>query len=167
MSKQKQITYTENDRLIANVLSDHPEGLTLNEMKELTGVNLVSGHIVGAMSKGIVVASGERDVLVPSKRKVCSYTFVTDEALTKPDGKSYNYSEGEQAILAAAKDFEAPFTLAQLSEVMGRKITSGSTNALIKKGNLAKGDQVEVEGIATNTVKVYSLAEGWLGFNEA
>ena len=50
---------------------------------------------------------------------------------------------------------------------MGRKITSGSTNALIKKGNLAKGDQVEVEGIATNTVKVYSLAEGWLGFNEA
>ena len=28
----KQTTYTENDHLIANVLSDHPEGLTLNEM---------------------------------------------------------------------------------------------------------------------------------------
>lgn len=163
----KQTTYTENDRLIANVLSNHPEGLTLNEMKELTGVNLVSGHIVGAMSKGIVTSSGEKEVIVPSKRKVYTYTFVTDEVQTKPDGKQFNYSEGEKAILAAAKDFEVPFTLAQLSEVMGAKITSGSTNALIRKGNLAKGEQIQVEGTSTNTVKVYSLAEGWLGFGEA
>lgn len=166
MSK-KQTTYTANDRLIYEVLQNHPEGLTLAEINEAAGANLVSGHIVAAMNKGIIEANGTKDVTVPAKRKVFTYSFVTLEAQTKPDGKLYSYTDSEKAILEAASAIENPFTLEQLGTALGRKISSGSTNGLIRKGNLVKGDQVEVMGTAINKVKVYKLVSTFEGFVEA
>lgn len=166
MSK-KQTTYTANDRLIYEVLQNHPEGLTLAEISWFAGVNLVSGHIVSAMNKGLVETNSTKDVTVPAKRKVFTYSFVTAEAQTKPDGKLYTYTESEKAILEAASAIENPFTLEQLGNALGRKISSGSTNGLIRKGNLVKGDQVEVVGTAINKVKVYTLNPNCYGLLEA
>lgn len=165
--RKKPITYTENDRLIVEALTNNPKGLTLAELKEITGTNLVSGHIVGAIAKGIVNSTNECKVTIPSKRTVFSYCFVSDEVKTRPDnGKPYTYSDNEKEILSASKNFTEPFILAELSEAMGRKITSGSINWLVKKGNLIKGEPVEVKGTSTNTVKIYTLAEDWKGFEE-
>ena len=164
MSK-KQITYTANDRLIYGVLQNHPEGLTLAEINEAAGTNLVSGHIVALMNKGIIEASSTKDVIVPAKRKVFTYSFVTLEPTTRADGKLYSYTDSEKSILEAASTMENPFTLEQLGSALGRKISSGSTNGLIRKGNLVKGDQVEVMGTATNKVKVYTLNPAFNGFD--
>lgn len=166
MSK-KQITYSANDRLIYGVLQNHPEGLTLAEINEVAGTNLVSGHIVALMNKGIIEANDTKDVTVPAKRKVFTYSFVTLEAQPRVDGKLYSYTDSEKSILEAASAMENPFTLEQLSTVLGRKISSGSTNGLIRKGNLVKGDQVEVVGTAINKVKVYTLNPAFEGFPEA
>lgn len=166
MSK-KQTTYTANDRLIYQTLLNHPEGLTLAEINEVAGTNLVSGHIVAAMNKGIIEAGSTKDVTVPAKRKVFTYSFVTAEPQTKPDGKLYTYTDSEKSILEAASTIENPFTLEQLGTALGRKISSGSTNGLIRKGNLVKGDQVTVVGSAINKVKVYTLNSSFEGFVEA
>ena len=57
----KQVTYNDNDRAIVNALKG-TEGLTLTEINEATGLSLVSGNIVSAMKKGLITASGEKEV---------------------------------------------------------------------------------------------------------
>ena len=154
----KKINYTENDRAIVNALKGASDGMTLAEINEATGLKLQAGHIVSAKRKGLVEATGDRIVEKPSKRKVASYTFVTSDVQKKADGKDYTYSEGEQAILKAAASIGDYFTLAQLADAMGvEKVASGQTNSLVKKGNLAKGDLIEVSCMTKSKVKVYTF----------
>lgn len=153
---EKSINYTENDRAIVAALKGN-EPMSLAEISEATGLNLVPGHIVAAMRKGLIAKAGEREVEKMGTRAVCSYEFVTADALKNAEGKEFNYTDSEKEILAAASEMESPFTLAKLSEVMGRKITSGSTNGLIRKGNIAKGEKVDVETTVKTIVSTYQF----------
>ena len=49
--KKTTITYTDNDRAIVAAVKNAPEGLTLAEINEATGLKIVAGHIVAAMKK--------------------------------------------------------------------------------------------------------------------
>lgn len=153
----KPVTYNDNDRAIVNALKGN-EGLTLAEINEATGLTLVSGNIVSAMKKGLIAASGEKEVERPVVRPVSTYSFVTDEVLIGANGKPCNYTDNEKGILGAAKGIDGEFTLADLAAAMGlEKLSSGSINGLVKKGNIAKAGSRDVEGIAKSTVKVYSF----------
>lgn len=154
----KPINYTANDRAIVAALKGAEKPMTLAELNETAGVKFLAGHIVSAMKKGLIAKAGEVDIEKPGTRKVSTYNFVTVEALVKADGKPFNYTDSEKEILAAASSIDSPFTLTDLSNAMGRKITSGSTNGLIKKGNLSKGEQVAVECMVKSTVSVYVFA---------
>lgn len=153
----KPVTYNDNDRAIVNALKGN-EGLTLAEINEATGLSLVSGNIVSAMKKGLIAASGEREVERPVIRPVSTYSYVTDEVLMGANGKPFNYTDGEKVILAAAKGIDGEFTLSDLADAMGlEKLSSGSINGLVKKGNIAKAGSRDVESTAKSTVKVYSF----------
>lgn len=153
----KPVTYNDNDRAIVNALRG-TEGLTLAEINEATGLKLVSGNIVSAMKKGLIAASGEREVERPVIRPVSTYRFVTDEVLMGGNGKPFNYTDGEKVILEAAKGIDGEFTLADLADAMKiEKLSSGSINGLVKKGNIAKAGTRDVESSAKSTVKVYSF----------
>ena len=65
----------------------------------------------------------------------------------------------EKEILRIASTIDSPFTLAALSEAAGRKINSGSINSLVKKGNIGKGDQVEVATKVKSIVGVYGFVK--------
>lgn len=154
----KKINYTENDRAIVNALKGASDGMTLAEINEATGLNLQAGHIVSAKRKGLIEATGDRIVSKPSKRQVATYTFVTSDTQKRENGKDYDYTEGEQAILKAAATIDGSFTLADLAKVMGvEKIASGQTNSLTNKGNLAKGEPVDVPCMTKSKVKVYAF----------
>lgn len=155
MAKQKQITYTENDRAIVNALKGAESPMTLAQIKETTGLNLVAGHIVSAMRKGLIAKDGEVAVEKMGSRKVYTYNFVTAEVMNKPDGKPFDYSDKEQEILVAAAKMDGAFTLTALSEMVGHRVVSGSTNGLIKKGNLTRGEQVEIPCKVKTTVATY------------
>ena len=153
----KPVTYNDNDRAIVNALKG-TEGLTLTEINEATGLSLVSGNIVSAMKKGLIATSGEKEVERPVIRPVSTYAFVTNEVLMGANGKPFNYTDNEKAILAAAKDIDGEFTLADLADAMGlEKLSSGSITGLVKKGNLATAGSRDVESTAKSSVKVYSF----------
>lgn len=155
----KPVTYNDNDRAIVNALRGK-EGLTLAEINEATGLTLVSGNIVSAMKKGLIAASGEKEVERPVIRPVSTYSFVTDEVLMGANGKPFNYTDGEKVILAAAKGINGEFTLSDLAAAMNlEKLSSGSINGLVKKGNIAKAGTRDVESTAKSTVKVYSFVK--------
>lgn len=155
MAKEKQINYTENDRAIVNALKGAEGPMTLAQINKATGLKLVAGNIVSAMRKGLIAKTGEVDVEKEGNRKVFTYNFVSGEVMTKADGKPFNYTDGEKEILKAASEIDSPFTLETLSEKLGRKVNSGSTNGLIKKGNITKGDQILVPCMTKSTVSTY------------
>ena len=158
MAKEKQINYTENDRTIVNALKGAESPMTLAQINETTNlVKLVAGNIVSAMRKGLIAKVGEVDVEKEGTRKVYTYNFVSGDVMTKADGKPFNYTDGEKEILKAASEIESPFTLETLSKKLGRKVSSGSTNGLIKKGNITKGNQISVPCRVKSTVSTYAF----------
>lgn len=157
MAKENKINYTENDRAIVNALKGAEGPMTLAQINEATGLKLVAGNIVSAMRKGLIAKTGEVDVEKEGNRKVFTYNFVSGEVMTKADGKPFNYTDGEKEILKAASEIESPFTLETLSKKLGRKVNSGSTNGLIKKGNITKGNQILVPCMTKSTVSVYAF----------
>lgn len=162
MAKEKKIVYTANDIAIVKALEAQPNQ-TLAQLNESTGLKLVAGHIVGAMRKGLIAPSGQVEVNKPATRKVNTYTFVTADPIVNPNGKGdhYNYTDGEAEVLKAAATFEGRFTLEELADVMKlEKLSSGRINGLVKKGNIAKGDQVELASIKVSTVNTYALCDG-------
>lgn len=154
--------YTKINQAIVEVLKANPDGLTIAEIAEATGLPIISGHVVGTMKKGLIEAIGEKEVSKVGKRKVDTYEFVTDEPQMNAEGKAWNYTDGEKALLAVAKNFEGPFTLAELAAALGKeRMTSGSVNSLVnKKGNLRKGTEVKfVETVTKSSVNVYGFVK--------
>ena len=160
MKKENKTNYTENDKAIVNALKGAEGPMTLAQINEaigykFTGLKLVAGNIVSAMRKGLIAKAGEVDVEKEGTRKVYTYNFVSGEVMTKADGKPFNYTDGEQEILKVASEIDSPFTLETLSKKLGRKVSSGSTNGLIKKGNLTKGNQISIPCMVKSTVSTY------------
>ena len=157
----KQTVFTKTDKAIVDALKGAADGLTLAELNEATGMEIKSGHLVGAIKKGLVEAIGEREVFRAGKRKVATYSFVTADALSNADGKAFNYTDNEKALLAVAATMEGDFTLAELAVAMNKeRLTSGSINGLVKKGNIAKGENDRtVDTFAKSSVNVYGFVK--------
>ena len=157
----KQTVFTKTDKSIVEALKGAVEGLTLAELNEATGIEIKSGHVVGAVKKGLIEAIGEREVTRPAKRKVATYVFVTADALSNAEGKAFNYTDNEKALLAVAGTMEGDFTLAELAVAMNKeRLTSGSINGLVKKGNIAKGENDRtVDTVAKSSVNVYGFVK--------
>ena len=156
MSKEKVINYTENDHAIVSALGDGE--LSLAELREATGLDLKPGHITSAMKKGLIVKVGEREILRPTTREVSTYNYVDSDVRNNEKGKAFNYTEGEMKVLAAASSIDSPFTLSDLASAMGvERLSSGSINGLVKKGNISKGEPREIEAFAKSKVGVYGI----------
>ena len=157
----KQTVFTKMDEALVNALKGASEGLTLSELNEATGLEVKSGHLVGAVKKGLIEVIGEREIERPGKRKVATYVFVTADALSNAEGKAFNYTDNEKALLSVAGSIEGPFTLAELAVAMNKeRLTSGSINGLVKKGNIVKGEQDrEIAVTVKASVNVYGFVK--------
>jgi len=154
---ERKITYTDNDRAIVAALKGS-EGMTLAELCESTGRSLVSGHIVGAMKKGLIAVVGEKEVIRKGKKALTVYSYVDSDVHSNGD-KPFNYTDNEKALLEAASRIDSPFLLSDLAAAMGvEKLSSGSINGLVKKGNISKDAEKRiVETDRPDTVKVYGF----------
>ena len=161
MSKEKKpIVYTDMDKAIVSAFVG-VESMTLADMKDATGKDIKPGHLTSAKNKGLIETVGEAFVEKDRVKEVASYTFVTADVLNKEDGKPANYTDSEKEVLAVASKLEGAFTLADLADAMGvEKLSSGRINGLVGKGNIAKGEPVEVPTKVKSKVKVYALIDG-------
>lgn len=159
MSKTaKPVVYNDNDRAIVSTLKG-TEGLTLAEINAASGLTLVPGNIVSAMKKGLIEVIGEKEITRPSHRSVGTYEFVTGDFLSDGD-KPFNYTDNEKAVLASISAMDGEFTLAELAAAMGEeKLSAGRINGLVKKGNLRKAGEREIECAVKTSVKVYGFVK--------
>ena len=146
-----KINYTEKDRLIVSILKNSENDLTLAEISALAGTPIAPGTMTSAVKKGLVAKAGEKTVERLTKRTVAEYVLASADAKLNEKGKPVNYTDNEKKIIEVLGKAEAPMTLAEIAVALGvEKLTSGSINGLVKKGNVAKvGDRtVEVMGKA-------------------
>lgn len=74
--------------------------------------------------------------------------------------KKLTINETEQAILNALESAKEPLTLAEISEIVGKKLVSGNINALLtSKGKVVKGEDKEITYQAKKKVATYKLAD--------
>ena len=160
-AKPKNIVWNDAAKAIVKTLAESDKPLTLAEINAISEVKILPGNITGLIKKGVILNVGKTDALVPSKRKVSLYAFVTAEPQTNPaNGKICNYTDTERAILATIKDADEPMTLAQISEAMGRTLISGNINGLVTKGNVSMAGEVEVPCMSKKKVSQYVNNEG-------
>lgn len=157
MTKEKVITYSETDRAIVGALNGS-EGMTFAALKDVTGMNLVAGHISSALRKHLIKKVGSVEIQRPVTRTVSTYCYSDSDIKENEKGKAYNYTDGEREVLDAASKVDGEFTLAQLASAMGlEKLSSGRINSLVKKGNITKGNGAEVESFSKSEVGVYAI----------
>ena len=154
----KKVTYSNTDSAIVAALKNAENGLTLSEISAIAGIEIKPGHIVGAMRKGLIEPIGEKAVEKTVSRPATVYNFVTAEVLKDEKGKDFNYTEGAVEVLKAAATLGS-FTLRDLAVAMGKeKMSSGSINHLVKKGNIAKSEEKRmVESVTSTPVNVYGF----------
>lgn len=160
-AKPKNIVWNDAAKAVVKTLAESDKPLTLAEINAISGVKVVAGNITSLIRQGIILNVGTTSVAVPAKRKVGTYAFITADPQTNPaNGKICNYTDTERAILATIKDADAPMTLAQISEAMGRTLISGNINGLVTKGNVAMAGEVEVPCMSKKKVSQYVNNEG-------
>lgn len=154
-----KINYTEKDRLIVSILKNSEVDLTLAEISEIAGQPIAPGTMTSlVVKKGLVAKAGEKTVERLTKRNVAEYVFVTKEVKLNEKGKPVNYTDNEKKIMGVLETAEAPMTLAEIAVALGvEKLTSGSINGLVKKGNVAKAGERTVEVMGKAKVSTYEF----------
>lgn len=152
---ESKFKYNDIDRAIVDALRG-TDGLTLAEICEKTGLDIKAIQVVHAMNGKLVESIGEREIERPATKTAQVYNFVTFEhsQVAKKDGTLPEYSEGQEAILNAASSLGS-FTMAQLSEKLGCPVYAGTLTTLVNRGNLSKGDKIEIEYMKPSKVKVF------------
>lgn len=138
--KVSKFTANDNDRLIVDALRG-TEGLTIAEVNEKLGSTLLPVHFNHAMKGGFIEKLGTREVIKERPSQVGLYCYINSDIANDAKGNPCNYSDSQNAILAAASGIDGYFTLAQLAEVMGiEKVAPGSVTSLVRRGNLGKSE---------------------------
>lgn len=158
--KQSKFTVNDNDRLIANALKG-TDGLTIAEVNEKLGSSLLPIHFNHAKTGGFIDKVGEREIVKQRPSQVCVYYYIGDEIATDAKGNPCNYSDSQNAILAAARGMEGDFILSELADAMGiEKVAPGSVTSLVNRGNLGKREEKRtVFHDAPTTVAVWGFVK--------
>ena len=141
MAKESKFTPNDNDRLIVSALKG-TDGLTIAEVNEKLGSSLLPVHFNNAAKGEFIAPLYKREIIKERPSQVGLYGYVNSDVATNDKGEPCNYSDAQNAILAAAAGIDGYFTLAQLAEVMGiEKVAPGSVTSLVNRGNLCKSDE--------------------------
>jgi hypothetical protein len=76
MTQNIKWTPNKNQKAFMEALEGVEEGLTLSEVNEKLGTEIKTGSINCLLTKGLVEADGEREVMVMTKKKVKVYKLV-------------------------------------------------------------------------------------------
>ncbi len=158
--KQSKFTVNDNDRLIVSALKG-TDGLTIAEVNEKLGSSLLPIHFNHAKTGGFIEAVGQKEIIKQRPSQVCVYYYLNSDIATDAKGNPCNYSDSQNAILAAAAGMEGDFILSELADAMGiEKVAPGSVTSLVNRGNLGKREEKRtVFHDAPSTVTVWGYVK--------
>lgn len=144
-------TISNEIRFAVETLKNADKAMTIAEINAASTDGLVvkPGHITSAVKKGFIAVDGEVIVEKPTTKKVATYVFVASPAAdAKLEGTG-------KTVIDYMTDKTDALTNANISEALGMKVAPGTLTALVKKGYLAKGEDVEIPAIAKSKAKTY------------
>lgn len=161
MAKESKFTVNDNDKIIVSALKGAAEPMTIAELNEALGTSLLPIHFNHARTGGFIEKAGEREVTKMRTSQVCVYFYINSDIATDAKGNPCNYSESQNAILAAAAEMDGDFILSELAEKMGvEKVAPGSVTSLVTRGNLGKREEKrEVAHPTTSTVSTWKYVK--------
>lgn len=149
----KNLVMNETRKAVIEVLRNANAPMTLAEIGAAIGVDLKTGTTNAMLTAGVIVKAGETKVAATGTSPRATYTFNC-----MPSENSKFVMTPERTAIAAALEGKT-MTLAQVSEIVGFEVKSGSINAMVSAGVVAKVGEVKVTVPRSKTVATYRIGD--------
>ena len=155
VKERKFAPLTPEKENIINFINNANEPLTLAQISEGVGFNVAPGTITNLIDRGLIAKGEQVEIVVPAKGKANTYQFNGDvefpgtgkaapsEAVTN----LYNHFKANPDVL---------LTVAAVTEATNVEYAPSVFSALVKRGLIVKGEQVEVAKTAKRLVNTYT-----------
>ena len=154
VKERKFAPLTPEKETIINFINNAEGPLTLAQISEGVGFNVAPGTITNLIDRGLIAKGEQVEIVVPAKGKASTYQFNPDvefpgtgkaapsEAVTN----LYNHFKANPDVL---------LTVAAVADATGVNYSPSVFSALVKRGLVVKGDQVETAKTAKRLVNTY------------
>lgn len=155
VKERKFAPLTPEKENIINFINNANEPLTLAQISEGVGFNVAPGTITNLIDRGLIAKGDQVEIEVPAKGKANTYQFNGDVEFPG-NGKA----APSEAVTNLYNHFKANpdtlLTVAAVVDATGVNYSPSVFSALVKRGLVVKGDQVEVAKTAKRLVNTYT-----------
>ena len=154
VKERKFAPLTPEKEQIINFINNADAPLTLAQISEGVWFNVAPGTITNLIDRGLIAKGEQVEIVVPAKGKASTYQFNPDVEFPG-NGKAapseavtnlYNYFKENPDVL---------LTVAAVTEATNVEYAPSVFSALVKRGLVVKGDQVETSKTAKRLVNTY------------
>ena len=143
---------------LINIIKEANEPLTLAAISEAFGSKVAPGTITNLVQRGFI-AKGE-DVEVETNAKGSAKTYQVNADVAFPGtGKTEPTPSCKAVYDFLAANPDNAFTIAAVNEALGTDYKPGVFTALVKRGVVIKGDEVETTRKGKRSVGTYVFAK--------
>ena len=154
VKERKFAPLTPEKEQIINFINNADAPLTLAQISEGVGFNVAPGTITNLIDRGLIAKGEQVEIVVPAKGKASTYQFNPDVEFPG-NGKAapseavtnlYNYFKENPDVL---------LTVADVVNATSVNYSPSVFSALVKRGLIVKGEQVETSKTAKRLVNTY------------
>lgn len=152
------MTIKMNDirKAVLDVLVNADAAMTLAEISAAAGIDVKTGSINALVAAGVINKAGTKSISKMVKAKVGTYKLGIRAV---SEVKDFKMTETRQAILDALSNADGAMTLAEIGQVIGAEVKSGTVNALVNLGLIDKGADKTVDRMGKSTVNTYVIGD--------
>ena len=156
---RKPATFVANevDREIAAFIEKAGRPVLASELVE-TGIIKSALAMTHAVNVGLIKKAGKVERKLVKSKPMSAWIFKSEDRAILKSGKPAEYSEISLAVIDFAKNSGKPFTIAMIDEALDTDVKAGTLTGLVKRGNLAKADSVDVDYEEVKEYETYVLA---------
>jgi hypothetical protein len=155
VKERKFAPLTPEKEQIVNFINESDSPLTLTQISAGVGFNVAPGTITNLIDRGLIAKGEQVEITVAAKGKANTYQFNGDVAFPGT-GKA----APSEAVTNLYNHFKANpdqlLTVADVADITGVNYAPSVFSALVKRGLVVKGDQIEVAKTAKRLVNTYT-----------
>lgn len=156
---RKPATFVANDadREIAAFIEKAGRPVLASELVE-AGIIKSALAMTHAINVGLIKKAGKVERKLVKTKPMSAWIFKSEDRAILKSGKPAEYTDIALSILDFAQNSGKPFTIAMINEALNADVKAGTLTGLVKRGNLAKADSVNVDYEEVKEYETYVLA---------
>ena len=147
----------ETDREIAAFIEKAGRPVLASELVE-AGIIKSPLAMTHAVNVGLIKKAGKVEKTLAKTKPMSAWIFKSEDRAVLKSGKPAEYTEIADMVIKFAKESGKPFTIAMINEALNADVKAGTLTGLVKRGNLAKADNVDVDYEEVKEYETYVLA---------